>query len=73
MDLKPENILMSKEWTAILIGVSGIGGTTRDWVLPELLDAPDACSANWEVRVQSDTWALGKVLPLMAEAAWIGH
>ena len=69
MDLKPQNIVMSMEWTAILIDISGIAGITREWVLPELFDAFDACSASWETRVRSDTWALGKILSSMAEAA----
>jgi hypothetical protein len=67
MDLKPDNVVMSKGWTPILIDFSGIVGTTRDWLLPELLNVSDACSASWEVRVQSDTWALGKILSSMAE------
>lgn len=69
MDLKPKNIVMSTRWSAILIDISGIGGITREWVLPELLDVADAWSANWEDRVRSDIWALGRILSSMAEAA----
>jgi hypothetical protein len=68
MDLKPKNVVMSKEWNAILIDVSGIGGTTDEWLLPELFETLDRCSESWELRVQSDTWALGKILASMAKA-----
>lgn len=59
---------MSKEWNAVMIDVSGIGGTGDEWLLPELFESLDRCSESWELRVQSDTWALGKILALMAKA-----
>jgi hypothetical protein len=68
MDLKPENVVMSKEWSAVLIDISGIGGTTDEWLLPELFEILDRCSVSWKLRVQSDTWALGKIFSLMAKA-----
>jgi tRNA A-37 threonylcarbamoyl transferase component Bud32 len=68
MDLKPKNVVMSKEWNAVLIDVSGIGGATDEWLLPELFETLDRCSVSWELRVQSDTWALGKILASMAKA-----
>jgi hypothetical protein len=70
MDLKPEKIVMSKDRHAVLIEISGIGGVTTEWLLPELLEASDECSKGREVRVRSDTWALGKILTLMAEALY---
>ncbi|KAF1999268.1 hypothetical protein P154DRAFT_546429 [Amniculicola lignicola CBS 123094] len=68
IDLKPKNVVMSREWKAIIIDVSGIGGTTDEFLLPELFEALDRCLEKWGLRVQSDTWALGKILALMAEA-----
>lgn len=68
MDLKPKNVVMSREWNAIIIDVSGIGGTTDKWLLPELFESLHRCSESWKSRVQSDTWALGKILALMAKA-----
>jgi hypothetical protein len=68
MDLKPENVVMSEEWDAIVIDVSGIGGASNEWLLPELFETLEPCSETWELRVQSDTWALGKILALMAKA-----
>jgi len=68
MDLKPKNVVMSKEWNAVLIDVSGIRGTTNKWLLPELFETLDRGSVSRELRVQSDTWALGKILASMAKA-----
>lgn len=68
MDLKPKNVVISREWNAILIDVSGIGGTTDEFLLPELFETLDRCSESWELRVQSDIWALGKILASMAQA-----
>jgi hypothetical protein len=59
---------MSGEWDAIIIDISGIGGASNEWLPPELFETLEPCSETWELRVQSDTWALGKILALMAEA-----
>ena len=59
---------MSKEWNAILIDVSGIGGNTDEWLLLELFKVLDRYSESWELRVQSDTWALGRILASTAKA-----
>jgi hypothetical protein len=67
MDLKPKNVAMSKEWSAVVLDVSGIGGTGDEWLLPELFESLDRCSESWELRVQSDTWALGKIMASMAK------
>ena len=68
MDVKPKNVAMSKEWSAVMLDVSGIGGTGDKWLLPELFESLNRCSERWKMRVQSDTWALGKVLASMVEA-----
>ncbi|XMA16588.1 hypothetical protein WAI453_009379 [Rhynchosporium graminicola] len=36
MDLKPENVVLNKDNDAVLNDVSGIGGTTRKWLSPEM-------------------------------------
>jgi serine/threonine protein kinase len=41
MDLKPRNIVLSKDLNAILIDTSGIGGTTRKWLSPEMKHQPN--------------------------------
>jgi serine/threonine protein kinase len=53
MDLKPENIVMSRNWHAVLIDISGIGGVTVEWLLPELLEASNERSQSLEVRVNN--------------------
>jgi serine/threonine protein kinase len=66
MDLKPRNLVIDENWHMVLIDISGIGGTTREWLLPELVDASEECFKDWEIQVRSDTWALGKILSLIA-------
>jgi hypothetical protein len=51
IDLKPKNVVVSNSWNAVLIDVSGIGGTTNEFLLPELFQAMDRCSECWELRV----------------------
>ncbi|KAH8701337.1 hypothetical protein GQ44DRAFT_732959 [Phaeosphaeriaceae sp. PMI808] len=68
MDLKPKSVAMSKEWSAVMLDVSGIGGTGDGWLLPELFESLNRCSESWEMRVQGDTWALGKIMVSMAKA-----
>lgn len=73
MDLKPANIVMSKDWHAVLIDISEIGGFTREWLLPELFEASDESFKEWDIQVRSDTWALGKILSAIAEALLRGN
>lgn len=67
MDLKPENIVLSKDLNAILIDPSGIGGTTRKWLSPEMRLLPEALSQHFEARKQNDIWAIGQILSVMAQ------
>ena len=68
MDLKPANIVISKNLDAILIDIGGIGGTTRDWLSPEMKTLIKPLSEEFELRKQNDIWAMGKVLSAMADA-----
>lgn len=69
MDLKPPNIMISADCTALLTDISGIGGTTHEWLAPEMLRVSDPPSESMESRVQNDIWALGKLLSKMADAS----
>ncbi|KAF2005030.1 hypothetical protein P154DRAFT_425769, partial [Amniculicola lignicola CBS 123094] len=55
IDLKLKNIVISREWKAILINVSGIRGTTDEFLLLELFKALNRCLENWGLQVQSNT------------------
>jgi hypothetical protein len=70
MDLKPENIVLSKDLDAILIDLSGKGGTTPKWLSPEmrLLPAGKPLSQDIDSRKQNDIWALGGILRALANA-----
>ncbi|KAH6631704.1 kinase-like domain-containing protein [Chaetomium tenue] len=69
MDLKPSNVVISADMNAVLIDVSGIGGVTRQWLSPEMLQSKDPMSQDFEARKQNDIWALGQILLAMAEAS----
>ncbi|KAH8586633.1 kinase-like domain-containing protein [Bisporella sp. PMI_857] len=70
MDLKPENIVLSRNMHAILIDISGRGGTTRKWLSPEMRSLPEPLSQDIEARKQNDIWALGQILSAMAHATY---
>ncbi|KAL3426071.1 calcium/calmodulin-dependent protein kinase type 1B [Phlyctema vagabunda] len=69
MDLKPTNIVITSAMEAILIDVSGIGGTSRDWLSPEMRSLSEPLSEDFSSRIQNDIWALGKIFMVMANAA----
>jgi serine/threonine protein kinase len=70
MDLKLENIVLSREMHAILIDISGSGGTTRKWLSPEMQSIPEPLSQDIEARKQNDIWAQGQILPTMAHTTY---
>jgi hypothetical protein len=69
MDLKPSNILINSESNALLSDVSGVGGVTRDYLAPEMLDTQDPLAESKETRVCNDIWALGKIFMEMGDAS----
>lgn len=69
MDLKPSNIILSGESNAVLIDVSGIGGVTRQWLCPEMLESKkDPLSWSIAAQQQNDIWALGQIMLAVADA-----
>lgn len=69
MDLKPTNIVLSTiAMEAVLIDVSGVGGTSRDWLSPEMRTLSEPLSEDLQSRIQNDIWALGKIVSVMANA-----
>jgi hypothetical protein len=68
MNLQPKHVVMSRDWDAIVIDVSGIGGTPGEWLLPELVGVEDWSSVPFDVRQRSDVWALGLMMAAMADA-----
>lgn len=70
MDLKPANIVFrGEDLKATLIDLSGIGGTTRGWLSPEMEALSNPLSQDIDSRIQNDIWALGKILSEMGDAA----
>ncbi|EAS27457.2 serine/threonine protein kinase [Coccidioides immitis RS] len=67
MDLKPSNVVISADGNAVLIDISGIGGTTREWLAPEMHDVTDPLSESLKARIQNDIWAFGQMLSAMAK------
>lgn len=68
MDLKPSNVVISSELDAVLIDISGIGGVTRQWLCPEMLESKrDPFSWTLAARQENDVWALGQILRVMAD------
>ncbi|TVY13911.1 hypothetical protein LARI1_G008939 [Lachnellula arida] len=70
MDLKPANIVFSSEdLKATLIDLSGIGGTSQEWLSPEMRMLSEPLSQDMDSRMQNDIWALGRILSVMADTA----
>ncbi len=51
MDLKPSNVVLSGESDAVLIDISGIGGVTRQWLCPEMLESKKD-PLSWSIAAQ---------------------
>lgn len=69
MDLKPSNVVLSAESDAVLIDISGIGGVTRQWLCPEMLESKkDPLSWSIAAQQRNDIWAFGQILLAMADA-----
>jgi hypothetical protein len=72
MDLKPSNVVLSSESDAVLIDISGIGGVTRQWLCPEMLESKkDTLSWSIAAQQQNDIWALGQIMLAMADACCV--
>jgi serine/threonine protein kinase len=69
MDLKPSNIVFDAEYNAVLIDISGIGGITREYTSPEMLNLNEPLDEKLEARMRNDIWALGKMISEMADAS----
>ncbi|KAG9229914.1 hypothetical protein BJ875DRAFT_347569, partial [Amylocarpus encephaloides] len=60
MALKPANIVLgSIAMKAILVDVSGVGGTRRDWRSPEMRTSTEPCE-DLNSRIQNNIWAAGE-------------
>jgi len=66
MDLKPGNVVITRDWDAVLIDVSGIGGFTYEWLSPEMVEVDDVLSQPLASRKFNDIWALGRMFGGMA-------
>ncbi|KAH6631280.1 kinase-like domain-containing protein [Chaetomium tenue] len=74
MDLKPSNVVFNSESDAVLIDISGIGGVTRQWLCPEMLESKkDPLSWSIGAQQQNDIWALGQIMGAMADVCRSGE
>ncbi|CZT43605.1 uncharacterized protein RSE6_03666 [Rhynchosporium secalis] len=67
MDLKPEDVVLNQHNDAVLNDVSGIGGTTRKWLSPEMRLISQPWSQEIEARKQNDIWALGQIFSVISQ------
>jgi serine/threonine protein kinase len=68
MDLKPSNVVIDADSNAVLLDVSGIGGTTQEWLAPEMRHLSNPLAEDIESKKKNDIWALGKLLFQIANA-----
>ncbi|PWY96164.1 hypothetical protein BO94DRAFT_541012 [Aspergillus sclerotioniger CBS 115572] len=62
MDIKSLNVVIDSEGNAVIIDISGIGGTTRSWCSPEIKNESSPFDLPFEQRRLNDVWAYGKLL-----------
>ncbi|KAI1451633.1 kinase-like domain-containing protein [Annulohypoxylon moriforme] len=62
------NIVIDANGDLVLIDLSGLA-VSREWLSPEMKDICAPSEEDLESRVQNDTWAFGKLLSCMADAA----
>ncbi|EEQ35504.1 protein kinase domain-containing protein [Microsporum canis CBS 113480] len=72
MDIKCSNIMLDGGGDAVLIDISGIGGTTHEWCAPEIRDEISPFDLPFEARRLNDIWAYGKLLSEIASHAGSG-
>ncbi|KAJ5930556.1 hypothetical protein N7466_006049 [Penicillium verhagenii] len=68
MDLKTANIVLGECGNAIIIDISGIGGTTHGWQAPETAYELSPLGLPFEARRLNDFWAFGKVVQAIASS-----
>ncbi|KAI1451567.1 kinase-like domain-containing protein [Annulohypoxylon moriforme] len=68
LDIKPANVVIDANGDLVLIDLSGLA-VSRNWLSPEMKDILAPSGEDLESRVQNDTWAFGKLLSCMADAA----
>ena len=67
MDIRPSNVVLDNDGNAVLIDISGIGGTKYGWLPPEIQD--DISGLPFETCRLNDNWAYGKLLAEIASNA----
>jgi len=54
MDLKPSNVLIDTQNNALLCDMSGIAGTTWDYLAPEMRDIQDPLAESKQKRERKE-------------------
>ncbi|KAL4797983.1 kinase-like domain-containing protein [Aspergillus venezuelensis] len=71
-DVKPANVVMDGNGDAVLVDVGGTGGSTMEWLAPEMAryiqqSEGSFADAPFGQRVMNDCWAFGRVLEVLAD------
>lgn len=76
LDMKPSDIVIGAEGNAVLVGISGSGRYTIDWLSPEMKvileqeddeQEDDVADTLFLTQASSDCWAFGMILSALAE------